>query len=113
MYIHPGPLWTEKSLSRGMLPLQYIKVVEYRLELGLVGFCLFTLTRTDVQITFLHADTQEHADRIAREVVVTHKSLGPPILTLEKAIENKSFFSSPGRVIEKVGDTEGDHFSRV
>ena len=52
-------------------------------------------------------DTQEHADRIAREVTVTHKSLGPPILTLDEAIQNKSFFSSPGRNVTKVGDTEG------
>ncbi len=53
------------------------------------------------------ADSQEHADRIASAVVVTHTSLGPPILTLEQAIQNKSFFTSPPRVVKKVGDTEG------
>lgn len=45
---------------------------------------------------------------IANEVEVTHKSLGPSILTIEQAIEANSFFSDPGRVEQKVGDAEGD-----
>jgi len=52
------------------------------------------------------SDTQEHADEIARCVEVSLKPLGPPILTLEQAIEKQSFFSS-GRAVKKVGDTEG------
>ncbi|XP_064388596.1 xanthine dehydrogenase/oxidase-like [Halichondria panicea] len=57
-------------------------------------------------VALVLADTQEHADRIACAVEVTHKTLGPPILTLEEAIQRQSFFSSPRRTERKVGDTE-------
>lgn len=55
----------------------------------------------------LSTDTQEHADQIAKAVSVSYKSLGRPILTLEEAIEQKSFFSSPKKKTEKVGDPQG------
>ncbi len=55
----------------------------------------------------LFVDTQERADEIACAVEVTHKTLGPPILTLEEAIQSQSFFSSPRRTERKVGDAEG------
>ncbi len=60
-------------------------------------------------VTLIVADSQEHADRIASAVVVTYNSLGPPILTLEEAIEAKSFFKNARRVETKVGDVEGSY----
>ncbi len=38
------------------------------------------------------ADTQEHANQMAKAVTVKYKSLGKPILTIQDAITAKSFF---------------------
>ena len=54
----------------------------------------------------LHADTQEHAMIAARAVKVTYESLGPPILSIQDAIDKNSFFK-PDIDPLKVGDAEG------
>ena len=58
----------------------------------------------------LLSDTQQHADQIAQAVTVSYESLGKPILTIEDAIEQKSFFSSPGKSVKKVGDPQGVYY---
>lgn len=54
------------------------------------------------------ADTQIHADEIAKAVTVSYKTLGKPILTIKDAIAAKSFFNIPGEGDPvKIGDAEG------
>lgn len=52
------------------------------------------------------ADTQEHANQMAKAVSIKYESLGKPILTISDAIEAKSFYDT-GETAVKIGDAEG------
>ena len=41
---------------------------------------------------------------------MSYESLEKPILTVEDAVEQKSFFSSPGKSVKKVGDPQGVYY---
>jgi abscisic-aldehyde oxidase len=63
------------------------------------------------------AETQRYADMAAKQVIIEYdtKDLGPPIITVEQAVENSSYFEVPPEMYPKeVGDfskgmAEADH----
>jgi hypothetical protein len=63
------------------------------------------------------AETQRYADMAAKQVIIEYdtKDLSPPILTVDQAVENSSYFSVPPKYFPKeVGDfsrgmAEADH----
>ncbi|XP_066268462.1 uncharacterized protein [Branchiostoma lanceolatum] len=57
-------------------------------------------------VALVVADTQSHADAMAKAVKVTYTDLKPPILTIQDAIAAQSFFPSNDQEVIK-GDAEG------
>ena len=57
------------------------------------------------------ADTQEHANEMAKAVTIRYKSLGKPILTIKEAIAAKSFFPNPAEnnSPRKIGNADGNN----
>ena len=65
-------------------------------------------------VAMVIADTQEHANQMAKAVKIQHKSLSKPILTIKDAIAAKSFFPLSGSSsLNKVGNADGKHMHRV
>ena len=59
-------------------------------------------------VAMVIADTQEHANQMARAVSIKYKSMGKLILTIKDAIAAKSFYDEPGTDgILKIGDANG------
>lgn len=52
------------------------------------------------------ADTQEHADQMAKAVNIKYEIQGKPILTISDAIKANSFYDT-GETAVKIGDAEG------
>ena len=59
-------------------------------------------------VALVLADTLENAVKMAAVVSVSYEVIAKPILTVQEAIEKKSFHDSPGpEDVMKVGDTNG------
>ena len=52
------------------------------------------------------ADTQEHANQMAKAVNVKYESSGKPILTIQEAIAANSFFPGTDKPVN-IGDADG------
>ena len=52
------------------------------------------------------ADTQEHADKMAKAVNIKYESLGTPILSIQDAMKANSFLPSNANIVT-IGDATG------
>ena len=58
------------------------------------------------------ADTQEHADQMARAVNVKYESSGKPILNIKEAVAAKSFYPASEDPV-KIGNAEGETYTSL
>jgi hypothetical protein len=93
----------------------YLKIINLLHSVGILYF--LNITVTEIWTLPQVAETQRYANLARKQVIIEYdtKDLKPPILTVEQAVQNNSYFNvPPERYPNQVGDfskgmAEADH----